>query len=130
MGETSPSLFQATKHPSLFTNHTPVSFSCYWQQTFVLLHLRCDLDLHQQSQKPQRRKILKWIICCVTGYNLQLCFWVFQDPRTFVWAHGAFFPSLETIIQSLFPLFSHLVSEIVSESKIFEICLLCVTTSN
>lgn len=54
-----------------------VSFSCFWQQTFVLLHLQCYLDLHQQSQKPQRRKILKSIICCVTGYNLQLRFWVF-----------------------------------------------------
>lgn len=57
-----------------------VNFSYVWQWTFVLLHLQCDLDLHHQSQKPQRRKTSKRIISCPTGYILQLNFWMFQDP--------------------------------------------------
>lgn len=79
-----------------------VNFSLVWQGTFVLLHLLCDLDLHQQSQKPQRRKISKWIICCLSNYtsgcskihDLSLIY-------TFVWAHRAFFLTLLAIIASL-----------------------------
>lgn len=92
------------------------SFVWQWAFFFFVLHLLPDLDLHQQSQKPQRRKISEWITCCLTEYNFQLHFWVFQDPwplvYTFVWAPKHYFPHWWQEY-SLTPRFSCLVPEVV-----------------
>lgn len=88
-----------------------VNFSCVWWETPVLVNLQCELDLHQQPWKPQRRKSqngLSGVLEGTISNYISQCFRFhrFHDlcsVYTFVWTHRVFFPSPMTIIQSLFP---------------------------